>query len=83
MAEAVPELALDNLSSLIQKKIGLFLGFEKDFKSLSSLITTIKATLEDAEEKQFTDKAVKVWLLTSSMISWTSVPPMPGSWSTW
>ena len=51
MAEAVLELALDNLSSLIQKKIGLFLGFEKDFKSLSSLITTIKATLEDVEEK--------------------------------
>jgi len=63
MAEAVLELALDNLTSLIQEKIGLFLGFEKDFKSLSSLITTIKATLEDAEEKQFTDKAVKVWLL--------------------
>ncbi|AES96283.1 putative P-loop containing nucleoside triphosphate hydrolase [Medicago truncatula] len=63
MAEAVLEVVLDNLSSLVQKEIGLFLGFEKDFKSLSSLLTTIKATLEDAEEKQFTYKAIKDWLL--------------------
>ena len=67
MAEAVLEVVLDNLSSLIQNEIGLFLSFEQDFKSLSSLLTTIKATLEDAEEKQFTDlvhgKAIKDWLL--------------------
>ena len=67
MAEAVLELLLDNFNSLVQKELGLFLGFEKDFKSLSSLLTTIKATLEDAEEKQFTDpvhgKAIKDWLL--------------------
>jgi len=63
MASAVLELVLNNFSSLIQKEIGLFLGFEQDFKSLSSLVTTIKATLEDAEEKQFTDKAIKDWLL--------------------
>jgi hypothetical protein len=63
MAEAVLEVVLTNLSSLIQKEIGLFLGFQQDFKSLSSLLTTIKATLEDAEEKQFTDRAIKDWLL--------------------
>ncbi|AES96276.1 NB-ARC domain disease resistance protein [Medicago truncatula] len=63
MAEAVLEVVLHNLNSLIQKKLALFLGFDQDFKSLSSLLTTIKATLEDAEEKQFTDKAIKDWLL--------------------
>jgi len=63
MAEAVLELVLKNFSSLIQKNIGPFLGFEQDFKSLTSLLTTIKATLEDAEEKQFTDRAIKDWLL--------------------
>jgi len=63
MAEAVLEVVLYNLNSLIQKKLALFLGFDQDFKSLSSLLTTIKATLEDAEEKQFTDKAIKDWLL--------------------
>jgi hypothetical protein len=63
MAEAVLELVLDNLSSLIQKEMGLFLGFEKDFKSLQSLFARIKAILEDTEEKQFTEKAIKDWLL--------------------
>ncbi|XP_050905575.1 putative disease resistance protein RGA1 isoform X2 [Lathyrus oleraceus] len=63
MAEAVIEVVLNNLSSLIQKELGLFLGFDQDFNSLSSLLTTIKATLEDAEEKQFTDRAIKDWLL--------------------
>ncbi|CAK8536972.1 unnamed protein product [Lathyrus sativus] len=63
MAEAVLELVLHNLNSLIQKELGLFLGFDQHFNSLSSLLTTIKATLEDAEEKQFTDRAIKDWLL--------------------
>jgi len=63
MAEAVLEIVLDNLSSLIQKEIGLFLGFDQDLQRLTSLLTTIKATLEDAEEKQFTDRAIKDWLL--------------------
>ncbi|XP_058776867.1 putative disease resistance protein RGA3 [Vicia villosa] len=63
MTEAVLELVLHNLNSLVQKEIGLFLGFDQDFNSLSSLLTTIKATLEDAEEKQFTDRAIKDWLL--------------------
>ncbi|KAI5381670.1 hypothetical protein KIW84_023343 [Lathyrus oleraceus] len=59
MTEAVLELVLHNLNSLIQKEIGLFLGLN----SLSSLLTTIKATLEDAVEKQFSDRAIKDWLL--------------------
>ncbi|KAI5437155.1 hypothetical protein KIW84_023324, partial [Lathyrus oleraceus] len=63
MAEAVLELVLTNLSSLIRNELDLFLGFDQDFNSLSSLLTTIKATLEDAEEKQFSDRAIKDWLL--------------------
>jgi len=67
MAEAVLEVVLDNLSILIRKELSLFLGFDQDFKRLASLLTTIKATLEDAEEKQFTNSesasAIKDWLL--------------------
>ncbi|XP_045813824.1 putative disease resistance protein RGA3 [Trifolium pratense] len=62
MAEAVIEIVLGSLSSLAQKEIGLFLGFDQEFEKISSLLTTIKATLEDAEEKQFTDKAIQNWL---------------------
>ncbi|XP_057447694.1 putative disease resistance protein RGA3 [Lotus japonicus] len=62
MAEAVLEVVLENLSSLIQKELGQFLGFDEELTRLSSTLTAIKATLEDAEEKQFTDRAIKVWL---------------------
>jgi len=63
MAEAVIEIVLDNLSKLIRKELGLFLGVDRELKSLSSLLTTIKATLEDAEEKQFSNRSIKDWLI--------------------
>ncbi|KAK7380653.1 hypothetical protein VNO78_33168 [Psophocarpus tetragonolobus] len=62
MAEAVLEIALETLSSFIGNELGLFLGFDEQMKRLASLLTTIKATLEDAEEKQFSDRAIKDWL---------------------
>ncbi|RDX65328.1 putative disease resistance protein RGA3, partial [Mucuna pruriens] len=62
MAEAVLDVVLGNLSSFIGKELGLFLGLDQDMKRLASLLTTIKATLEDAEEKQFSDRAIKDWL---------------------
>ncbi|KAJ1397017.1 Virus X resistance protein-like, coiled-coil domain [Sesbania bispinosa] len=62
MAEAVLQIVLENLNLLVQKELGLFLGFDQDLKRLASLLTTIKATLEDAEEKQFSDRAIKNWL---------------------
>jgi hypothetical protein len=63
MAEAVLEIVLHNLSSLIHNEIALFLGFQQDFNTLSSLLTTIKATLDDAEDQQFSNRAIKDWLV--------------------
>ncbi|KAF7809252.1 putative disease resistance protein RGA3 [Senna tora] len=62
MAEAVIEVLLENLSSLIKKELGLFLGVHQEMKRLSSILTTIKAVIEDAEEKRFTNKALQNWL---------------------
>ncbi|KAK2373600.1 putative disease resistance protein RGA3 [Trifolium repens] len=62
MAEALIEIVLESLSSLAQKEIGLFLGFDQELEKISSLFTRIKATLEVAEEKQFTDKDIQDWL---------------------
>ena len=62
MAEFVLETLLGNLNSLVQKELLLFLGFDQNLEKLSSLLTTIKATLEDAEEKQFSNRAIKDWL---------------------
>ncbi|ESW29496.1 hypothetical protein PHAVU_002G075000 [Phaseolus vulgaris] len=62
MAEAVLEVVLGNLNSLVQKELGLFLGFDQDLERLASLFTTIKATLADAEERQFSNRSIKDWL---------------------
>ncbi|KAI4353299.1 hypothetical protein L6164_002258 [Bauhinia variegata] len=62
MAEALLEVLLGNLNSLIQKEFGLFFGFKKEKKKLSSILTTICAVLEDAEEKQLSDRAIRDWL---------------------
>lgn len=65
MAEA--DLVVSNLRSLIQKELTLYLGFGQDFQTLSCLITTIKATLEDAEEKKIIVKRklrfpARIWI---------------------
>lgn len=62
MAEAVLEGALGHLSPLIEKELGLFLGFDQGLERLNSILTTIKATLEDAEERQFSERSIKDWL---------------------
>ncbi|KAK7342676.1 hypothetical protein VNO80_25636 [Phaseolus coccineus] len=59
MAGATLETVLENLNSL---ELELCLSFNQDTKRLASLLTTIKATLEDAEQKQLSNRAVKDWL---------------------
>lgn len=56
MAGAILEIVLENLNSL---ELGLCLGFNLDMKRFASLLTTIKETLEDAEQKQISIRAVK------------------------
>ncbi|KAI4313471.1 hypothetical protein L6164_026450 [Bauhinia variegata] len=62
MAEAILEVLLENLSSFVQKELGLFLGINQELKRLSSILSTVRAVLEDAEEKQFSDRAIQNWL---------------------
>jgi len=62
MAEAVLEIVVGNLNTLVEKELGLFLDFDKDLERLASLFTTIKATLADAEEQQFSNRSIKDWL---------------------
>ncbi|MED6217232.1 hypothetical protein PIB30_015794 [Stylosanthes scabra] len=63
MAEAVVEIVINNLSSLIQNEmVGPLLSFNEDLETLKSRLTSIKATLQDAEEKHFTQSSIKDWL---------------------
>ncbi|XP_062083027.1 putative disease resistance protein RGA4 [Humulus lupulus] len=62
MAEAILTLVLENLSSLIQNQIGSVLGVEKEMEKMSSMLSIICAVIEDAEERQLTDRSIKNWL---------------------
>ncbi|KAI4348144.1 hypothetical protein L6164_008904 [Bauhinia variegata] len=62
MAEALLEVVLENLNSLVQKELATFWHVDKEIEKLSNTLTTIKAVLEDAEQKQITNQSLKVWL---------------------
>ncbi|KAI9125357.1 hypothetical protein K1719_003973 [Acacia pycnantha] len=62
MAEAILEVVLETLSKFLQNELGLFLGVNQEIRRLSGTLSTIWAVLEDAEEKQVTDKAIRNWL---------------------
>nr|XP_048319592.1 disease resistance protein RGA2-like [Ziziphus jujuba var. spinosa] len=62
MAEALLTVMLENLNSLIQKEFGLLWGVNKEMERLSSILSTIHDVLEDAEEKQLRNRAIKNWL---------------------
>ncbi|KAL5738782.1 hypothetical protein ACOSP7_031543 [Xanthoceras sorbifolium] len=62
MADALFQFMLEKLDSLIQKEIGLIWGVHGEMEKLQSLLSTIQAVLEDAEEKQIKEKALRDWL---------------------
>ncbi|XP_028759443.1 disease resistance protein RGA2-like [Neltuma alba] len=62
MAEAILEVVLENLSKFLENELGLFLGVNQEMRRLSGTLSTIRAVLEDAEEKQVTDMAIRNWL---------------------
>ncbi|XP_048320317.2 putative disease resistance protein RGA3 [Ziziphus jujuba] len=62
MAEALLTVTFENLNSLIQKGFGLVWGVNKEMEKLSSILSTMCAVLEDAEERQLRDRAIKNWL---------------------
>ncbi|KAA8540693.1 hypothetical protein F0562_024388 [Nyssa sinensis] len=62
MANALLNVVLKSLKSLIEEEIGLLWGVDKEMKKLSSTLSTIQAVLEDAELKQLQDKALQDWL---------------------
>ncbi|KAH9716303.1 hypothetical protein KPL71_021416 [Citrus sinensis] len=66
MVDAIVSTILEQLISLAAKEITqhvmLVTGVEKEVKSLTSHLQAIQAVLNDAEEKQVKDKAVRRWL---------------------
>ncbi|XP_027082136.1 disease resistance protein RGA2-like [Coffea arabica] len=68
--EAFLESLVKFLNSPIQEELGLLCGIETEIQKLSSLLSTTKAVIEDAEQKQFTDKAIQLWLQKLNLIAY-------------
>ncbi|KAG5227335.1 disease resistance protein [Salix suchowensis] len=62
VVSALASTIIENLSSSILKEIVLVRGLKTDLKRLGHTLTTIQAVLQDAEEKQWKEAAIKVWL---------------------
>ncbi|XP_059664881.1 putative disease resistance protein RGA3 isoform X4 [Cornus florida] len=62
MAEILVQIVLERLLSFVEGEIGLICSVDKEMKKLSSKLTTIKAVLEVAEQKQLQDKLIQIWL---------------------
>ncbi|CDP19689.1 unnamed protein product [Coffea canephora] len=69
--EALLESLVKILNSpIIQEELRLLCGIETEIQKLSSLLSTTKAVIEDAEQKQFTDKAIQLWLQKLNLIAY-------------
>ncbi|XP_027181800.1 disease resistance protein RGA2-like [Coffea eugenioides] len=67
--EAFVGILVDTLNSMIQKERGLLCGVATDMQKLSRLLSTIKAVLEDAEQKQFIEKAIQLWFKELNVVA--------------
>ncbi|KAL7122807.1 hypothetical protein ACP275_01G067100 [Erythranthe tilingii] len=63
MAEALLQLVLANLSTLIEDEFALITGVGEEMKKLSSTLSTVQAVVEDAEMKQIESKPIHDWLI--------------------
>ncbi|GLU11249.1 hypothetical protein SLE2022_280070 [Rubroshorea leprosula] len=66
MAEALVSALLEQITTIIcegaLEEVRLLKGVKEDLRKLKVNLTSIKALLEDAEQKQISDKTVQLWL---------------------
>ncbi|KAK2420836.1 hypothetical protein QL285_031528 [Trifolium repens] len=62
MADVLLGIVIENLGSFLREELATFLGVDELTQKLSRNLTAIRAVLQDAEQKQITSQAVKVWL---------------------
>uniref|UniRef100_A0A2N9IAI9 AAA+ ATPase domain-containing protein n=1 Tax=Fagus sylvatica TaxID=28930 RepID=A0A2N9IAI9_FAGSY len=74
MADALISVILDQFASIIareaEQEIRLVVGVDEEVRKLEGNLRTVKAVLNDAEKRQATDEAVKLWLKKLEDISY-------------
>ncbi|TXG66480.1 hypothetical protein EZV62_007755 [Acer yangbiense] len=58
----IVENVISTIGSLIKEEVGLLRGLKTEAEKLSSSLTSIQATLKDAEDRQLEDHSVRDWL---------------------
>lgn len=56
------QVVLDRLASPFLEEVANFCGFPKEVNKLRRTLLVVQAVLEDAEEQQFADRALRMWL---------------------
>ena len=59
---ALVSTVLGNLNTLVLEELGLVFGIQTEFEKLKRTFMTVQAVLKDAEEKQWKDEAIRIWL---------------------
>ncbi|KAL9423101.1 hypothetical protein AB3S75_035235 [Citrus x aurantiifolia] len=62
VVQPIVEKAIEAAVSLIKEEVGSVLGVKSEVEKLLSKLTSIKAVLEDAEERQLNEPQLKDWL---------------------
>ncbi|XP_026398382.1 putative disease resistance protein RGA1 [Papaver somniferum] len=62
LVEPLLGTVFDSLGSIVASEFSLISGVNDEFQRLLDTISAIKAVIEDAEEKQLTDKPICDWL---------------------
>ncbi|XP_015089762.1 putative disease resistance protein RGA3 [Solanum pennellii] len=63
LLSALMEVLFQKIASQIFQKIGILGSTKKEMLNLQSTLSTIQAVLQDAEERQMKEKALKNWLM--------------------
>ncbi|KAK3198275.1 hypothetical protein Dsin_021690 [Dipteronia sinensis] len=58
----IVENVISTIGSMIKEEVGLLQGLKTEAEKLSSNLTSIQATLKDAEDRQVEERAVRDWL---------------------
>ncbi|KAG5227239.1 disease resistance protein [Salix suchowensis] len=62
VASALGSLILGNLNTRVLEELGLVFGLQTEFEKLKRTFMTVQVVLKDAEEKQWKDKDIRIWL---------------------